>query len=132
MKGFVYIITNKNNSVLYTGVTSDIMERVEQHKLKKHPKSFSAKYNLYKLVYFERFDTIGEAIIKEKKIKGGSRKKKLDLIKCTDPEWHDLSSSLDGLYQTKSSVPSLRGAKRRATLICLYIIHNSARVSLFN
>jgi putative endonuclease len=97
MKGFVYIITNKYNSVLYTGVTSDLMERLEQHKLKKHPTSFSAKYNLYKLVYFERFDTIGDAIIKEKKIKGGSRKKKLDLIECTNPEWHDLSNGLDGL-----------------------------------
>ena len=70
MKGFVYIITNKNNSVLYTGVTSDIMERVEQHKLKKHPKGFSAKYNLYKLVYFERFDTIGEAINKREEDQG--------------------------------------------------------------
>jgi len=97
MKGFVYIITNKNNSVLYTGVTSDLTERLVQHKLKKHPTSFSTKYNLYKLVYFERFDTIGEAIIKEKKIKGGSRKKKLDMINSTNPEWRDLSGSLHGL-----------------------------------
>ena len=97
MKGFVYIITNKNNSVLYTGVTSDLTERLVQHKLKKHPTSFSAKYNLYKLVYFERFDTTGEAIIKEKKIEGGSRKKKLDMINSTNPQWNDLSSSLDGL-----------------------------------
>jgi putative endonuclease len=94
MKGVVYILTNKNNSVLYTGVTSNLKERLEQHKLKKHPESFSAKYNLVKLVYFEWFDTIGEAIIKEKKIKGGSRKRKLDLIIKMNPDWKDLSKVL--------------------------------------
>jgi len=95
MKGFVYILTNKNNSVLYTGVTSDLKNRIKEHEFKKHPGSFSAKFNLYKLVYFERFDTIGEAIIKEKLIKGGSRKKKVDLIKSINPEWRDLSSDID-------------------------------------
>lgn len=94
MKGVVYILTNKNNSVLYTGVTSDLKDRIKQHKLKKHPDSFSAKYNLYKLVYFEVIDTIGEAIKREKAIKGGSRKKKLDLINSTNPEWSDLSKFL--------------------------------------
>lgn len=94
MKGFIYILTNKNNSVLYTGVTSNLKERIEQHKLRKHPDSFSAQYNLHKHVYFEVVDTIGEAIIKEKKIKGGSRKKKLDLINDTNPEWRDLSEFL--------------------------------------
>jgi putative endonuclease len=94
VKGVVYILTNKNNSVLYTGVTSDIKERIEQHKLKKHPDSFTARYSLHKLVYYETFDTIGEAIQKEKIIKGGSRKKKLDLIRSTNPEWKDLSEFL--------------------------------------
>jgi len=96
VKGFVYILTNKNNSVFYTGVTSNIKERIEQHKLRKHPDSFSARYNLNKLVYYETFDTIGEAIIKEKKIKSGSRKNKLDLINSSNPEWRDLFSDLDG------------------------------------
>ncbi|MFZ0281088.1 MAG: GIY-YIG nuclease family protein [Bacteroidales bacterium] len=90
MKGFVYILTNKHNSVLYTGVTSDLNSRIQDHKLKKHPGSFSAKYNLDKLVYFERCDTIGKAIIREKLIKGGSRKKKVDLINSINPEWRDL------------------------------------------
>jgi putative endonuclease len=80
--------------VLYTGVTSDIKERIEQHKLKKHPDSFTARYSLHKLVYYETFDTIGEVIQKEKIIKGGSRKKKLDLIRSTNPEWKDLSEFL--------------------------------------
>jgi putative endonuclease len=94
LKGVVYILTNKNNSVLYTGVTSNLKDRIKQHKLKKHPDSFSAKYNLNKLVYYEWFDTIGEAIEREKIIKGGSRKKKLDLIKSTNPEWIDMSEFL--------------------------------------
>jgi len=95
MEGFVYLLTNKNKSVLYTGVTSNLKARIEQHKHRKHPDSFSARYNLSNLIYYERLDTIGEAIIREKKIKGGSRKKKLDLINSTNPEWNDLSDSLD-------------------------------------
>ncbi len=92
MKGFVYILTNKNNSVLYTGVTSNLSGRIKQHKLRKHPDSFTAQYNCNKLVYFEIYDTIGEAIVREKIIKGGSRKKKLDLINSTNPGWSDLMS----------------------------------------
>ena len=75
MEGFVYILTNKNKSVLYTGVTSNLKGRIEQHKRRKHPDSFSARYNLSKLVYYERLDTIGEAIIREKKIKGVAGRK---------------------------------------------------------
>jgi putative endonuclease len=96
VKGVVYILTNKSNSVLYTGVTSDIKGRIEQHKLGIHHDSFSARYNLTKLVYYETFDTIGEAMMKEKKIKGGSRKKKLDLISSMNPEWRDLTGDLKG------------------------------------
>jgi putative endonuclease len=94
MKGFVYILTSNRNSVLYTGVTSDLKSRVEQHKHKKHASGFTARYNVTKLVYFKRFDTIGEAIAEEKRIKGGSRKKKLDLINKLNPEWKDLSGEL--------------------------------------
>lgn len=90
MKGFVYIMTNNNNSALYTGVTRDLTERVNQHKVKKHPDSFSARYNICKLVYYERFGTIGEAIKREKQIKAGSRKKKIDLINSLNPDWDDL------------------------------------------
>jgi len=91
MKGFVYILTNINNTVLYTGVTSDLTVRITQHKEKKHPGSFSAKFNLCKLVYYESFETIGEAIKREKLIKGGSRRKKIELINGLNPEWVDLS-----------------------------------------
>ncbi len=90
MQGFVYILTNKNDSVLYTGVTSDLKDRIRKHKDKKHPGSFTAKYSLFKLVYYEQLETIGEAIKREKQIKGGSRKKKTDLINSLNPEWKDL------------------------------------------
>ena len=91
MKGFVYIMTNNNNSVLYTGVTSDLNERINQHRSKKHINSFSSRYNICKLVYYEGLDTIGEAIKREKQIKSGSRNKKIDLINGMNPEWKDLS-----------------------------------------
>jgi putative endonuclease len=88
--GFIYILTNKNNSTLYVGVTSKIVIRVQQHKEKQNPKSFTARYNLDKLVYFEVFQMIGDAIGREKQLKAGSRANKLTLIQSINPEWNDL------------------------------------------
>jgi putative endonuclease len=85
----VYIMTNKNNTVLYTGVTSNIINRVTAHK-NKMAEGFTSKYNVTKLVYFEDFATMPEAIAREKQIKGDSRQKKIDLINKTNPEWEDL------------------------------------------
>jgi len=90
---FIYIITNKNNSVLYTGVTSDLIKRIYQHK-NKIVKGFSKRYNLEKLVYFEAFGDPELAIRKEKQLKGGPRQKKLDLINAMNPDWNDLYDSL--------------------------------------
>lgn len=90
----VYILTNKNRTVLYTGVTSNLKERVDQHKEKSNPKSFTARYNVDHLVYYEQFFDIGEAISREKQIKAGSRQKKLDLINEFNPEWKDLFDQL--------------------------------------
>jgi putative endonuclease len=95
MKGFVYIMTNQNNTVLYTGFTSDLIDRILKHRLKKYPGSFSAKYNIDKLVYFEELDTIGEAIKREKQIKAGSRAKKIELINSLNPEWVDLCGMVE-------------------------------------
>jgi putative endonuclease len=94
MKCHVYIMTNRNNSVLYTGVTSNIKDRINQHKSKKHSNSFSSRYNICKLVYYESYGSIVDAIKREKLIKGGSRKKKVDLITGMNPEWIDLSITL--------------------------------------
>jgi len=90
----VYILTNKNNFVLYTGVSSDLETRIHDHQMKMRPRSFSARYNLVKLVYYEQFDSIIDAIAREKQIKAGSRKKKIALIESINPGWQDLSESL--------------------------------------
>ncbi len=92
--GFVYLLTNKNNTVLYVGVTSNLVERIEQHRTKKYPKSFTARYGLYKLVYWEAFSSIGEAIAREKQLKAGSRLKKIELINGSNPAWMDLYDAL--------------------------------------
>ena len=88
---YVYILTNKNNTVLYTGVTNDLELRVWQHKKRVNPKSFTAKYNVEKLVYFEHYAHVEEAIGREKQIKGGSRVKKEALINRENPLWNDLA-----------------------------------------
>ena len=88
--GFVYILSNKNNTTLYVGVTSDIVNRIKQHKEKHDPKSFTARYNLEKLVYYETFQLIGDAIGREKQLKAGSRAKKIALIENINPDWKDL------------------------------------------
>lgn len=90
MCGYVYIMCNIHHTTLYTGVTSTLAARVVQHKEKFHPGSFSARYNCTKLVYYKWFDTILEAIAEEKRIKGGSRRKKEMLINSMNPEWRDL------------------------------------------
>ncbi|NUM51691.1 MAG: GIY-YIG nuclease family protein [Flavobacteriales bacterium] len=92
--GYIYIMTNKNNSVLYVGVTNNLQARVYEHKIRVYKKSFTAKYNIDKLVYFEGFTSIDEAIGREKQIKAGSRQKKLDLINSYNPEWEDLYNKL--------------------------------------
>lgn len=92
--GAVYIMTNKNNSVLYVGVTSDLRGRAFEHKNKIHPNSFTAKYNCNKLVYYNSFSSIEEAIVEEKRLKGGGRKQKIDLINSINREWKDLEEML--------------------------------------
>ncbi len=88
--GTVYIMTNKHHTTLYVGVTSNLLGRVMEHKENYYPKSFTAKYNLHKLVYHESFSSIDEAIDREKQLKGGSRQKKIDLINAMNPLWRDL------------------------------------------
>ncbi len=92
--GAVYILTNKNHTTLYVGVTSDLDVRLEEHQSKKYANSFTARYNLDKLVYYEVFHRIEEAILREKQIKGGSRKKKEELIRSINPDWQDLREQL--------------------------------------
>lgn len=90
---YVYIMTNKNNTVLYTGVTNDLRRRVYEHK-EKLIKGFTKKYNITKLVYFEVFRDIKNAIRREKQIKAGSRAKKIELVNSRNSGWEDLYDRL--------------------------------------
>lgn len=92
--GVVYILTNHTHTVLYVGVTSKIESRLIEHREKFYAQSFTAKYNVSKLVYYQAFSSIEEAIAEEKRIKGGSRAKKIRLIISMNPDWKDLSEEL--------------------------------------
>ena len=85
----VYIMSNKSNSVLYTGVTADPVKRIYEHK-EHMTDGFTARYNVDKLVCYEVFEDMFTAIDREKQIKGWSRKKKMDLVQQSNPEWKDL------------------------------------------
>jgi putative endonuclease len=89
----VYILTNEHNTVLYTGVTSDLEARVYQHRKKLLP-GFTNRYNIFKLVYYEVGADASGVIGREKQIKAGSRQNKIDLINRMNPEWRDLYDEL--------------------------------------
>lgn len=92
-KYYVYIMTNKNNAVLYTGITSNLKRRVYEHK-EKLVGGFTKRYNITKLVYYEIFCDANSAITREKQIKAGSRKKKIKLIIQMNKDWEDLYKDL--------------------------------------
>jgi putative endonuclease len=91
---YVYIMTNKSKT-LYTGVTNNLVRRVDEHKSKKFS-GFTSRYNITKLVYFEAGDHINDAIAREKQIKGWLRTKKIALIESINPDWKDLSEDWFG------------------------------------
>jgi putative endonuclease len=90
---YVYIMTNKGNTVLYTGVTNNLKRRVYEHR-EKLIEGFTKKYNIRKLVYYEIYQDIYEALKREKQIKAGSRQKKISLINGINPQWMDLYDDL--------------------------------------
>ena len=87
---YVYILTSQRNGTLYIGVTNNLFARTFQHKLKDNPNSFTAKYNIDKLVYFETFQYVNDAIEREKQMKKWERKWKIRLIESENPTWSDL------------------------------------------
>ena len=93
--GFAYITTTKKNTALYTGSTSDLVTRIYQHKNKVYPNSYTARYNIDKLVFYEFFPFIEEAIAKEKQIKSWRREKKEKLINNFNPGWKDLYDEIE-------------------------------------
>jgi putative endonuclease len=88
----IYILTNDRHTVLYTGVTNNLQRRISEHRAGFS--SFTSRYNVHKLVYFEEFHEVNDAIAREKQIKRGSRQKKMALINGTNPDWRDLSIDL--------------------------------------
>ncbi len=86
---YVYILTNKMNTVLYTGVTNDLDRRLQEHRSAANH-GFTNRYQVHKLVYYEEFDDVVLAIAREKQIKGGSRQKKIDVINGMNPKWVEL------------------------------------------
>ena len=93
---FVYILTNQRHTTLYTGLTNSVERRIPEHKNKKNKRSFSARYNLNKLVYFEGHKSIKMAIRREKYIKNKGRAYKIKLIMTMNPFWLDLFEELSG------------------------------------
>ena len=94
---YVYIITNKNKTVLYTGITNNLRRRLWEHEQNSIPfrsKTFAGRYNIYFLIYYECFGYVQNAIAREKEIKGWRRSKKEDLIKTINPEWRFLNDEI--------------------------------------
>ncbi len=91
---YVYILSNATNKVVYTGVTNDLIRRVHQHKEHIDPDSFTAKYHVDRLVYYEEYGDVRDAIDREKQIKSWNRKRKNDIVSDFNPEWVDLFESI--------------------------------------
>lgn len=87
---YVYIMTNKWDTVLYTGMTNNLERHVREHR-ERRGSQFTRRYKIRKLVYFEEYTEVCDAIAREKQIKAGSRQKKIDLIEDVNPEWRDLA-----------------------------------------
>ena len=95
---FVYILTNKSNSVLYIGTTNDIKRRLDEHR-SREIEGFTKKYNVFKPVYCEEIKNPEDAIKREKQLKKWTRLKKTELIESSNPEWNDLSESINETYK---------------------------------
>ena len=91
---YVYILSNVTNTAIYTGITNDLIRRVYEHKHKFDPGSFTARYDIHKLVYYEGTSDVRVAIEREKQIKGWNRARKNRLIEIMNPKWEDLYLSI--------------------------------------
>ena len=94
MEYYVYILSNYLNTVVYTGITRDLIRRVYEHKNKLDPNSFTAKYDVHKLVYYESTSDVDSAIQREKQIKSWNRKRKNKLVESKNPSWEDLYNTI--------------------------------------
>ena len=95
-RAFVYMLVNYKGGAIYTGLTKDLPSRVHDHKIKRDPKSFTAEHNIHRLVWFEDFDNINEAIATEKRMKGWRRAWKINTIEAANPNWQELDPITGG------------------------------------
>ena len=93
--GYVYMLANRKNGTIYLGVTSDLTGRLEEHTSKHNPDSFSAKYETTRLVWFERYELIADAIAREKTMKGWPRQWKINVIEQDNQNWDELVLGFD-------------------------------------
>ena len=100
MKGYSYITTNKNKTVLYVGATNDLERRINEHHHGIHPNAFTKRYNCYILIYFEEYQKVNDAFVREKQIKSWSRKKKEECINEANPNWDDWAAVSIGSMKT--------------------------------
>ena len=94
MRYYVYILTNQTGTVVYIGITKDLIRRVYEHKHKLDPGSFTARYDVHKLVYYEETTDVRAAIEREKQLKGWNRKRKNKLVESKNPSWGDLYETI--------------------------------------
>jgi putative endonuclease len=113
--GWTYILASKPNGTLYTGVTSDLIGRVAKHRNGYYSGAFTRRYGVYLLVYYEGFASIMEAIAREKQLKGGSRKQKIELITTMNPQWSDLYPALIAQAEAPTSASSRGGTTKRSS-----------------
>ena len=99
---WIYILTNKNKTTLYVGLTTNLVARVGEHKRSISPRSFTARYNLYMLIYFEGYTSKKDAVKREKYIKRKSRVWKENLINRTNPAWKDLSDDIQDAHMLRA------------------------------
>ena len=102
MKGYLYILTNKGNNVLYTGSTKNLIERIKQHE--NGYKGFTKKYNVNRLIYYEIFEDIQQAKARERQVKGWKRQRKIELIESQNKEWKDLYDGILRFAQDGGSI----------------------------
>ncbi len=96
---WIYITTNRTKSVLYTGVTNNLLRRIHEHKNSADRHRFATRYRADVLVYFEQHNTVYDALRREKQIKAGPRRRKVKLIETINPYWHDLTGRIIEHYQ---------------------------------
>lgn len=134
--GYFYIMTNVHNTVLYCGATNDLYKRVHEHRNGLYSDSFTSRYNVDKLVYFEILSLVSDAFAREKQVKAGSRKKKIALVESINPQWQDLlyllsSNAVEELIRLKKLFKQAQACFTPRNTYRIKIRQGLARITFF-